>query len=112
MCRLLQVGLHSGVDHVAVVIGGVAEAFYHLTPHHLSHIVGIHLHDLPIKGCRHGRLLSHHSLRFVDHPQICHAPENPVSANLSFVRVAQGVIARRRFRHTRQHGVLCKVQLG
>ena len=108
----MQFGLNRGVDHIAVVVGGVTEAFYHLPPHHLCHIVGIDLHDLPIKGSRHGRLLSHHSLRFVDHPQICHAPENPVPANLSFVRVAQGVIARRRFGHTRQHGVLRKVQLG
>ena len=45
---------------------------------------------------------------FIDHAKARHTAQNPVTADLAFFRVAQRIVARWRFRHTGQHGVLCE----
>ena len=45
---------------------------------------------------------------FIDHAKARHTTQNPVTADLAFFRIAQRIVARRRFRHTGQHGVLCE----
>jgi hypothetical protein len=51
-------------------------------------------------------------LSFIDHAEARHTTQNPVPADLSFFRIAQRVVARGRFRHPRQHGVLCEREFG
>ena len=50
------------------------------------------------------------SIALVDHAEVGHPAENPIPADFSFLRVAQRIVARGRFGHTRQHGVLCQIE--
>ena len=50
-------------------------------------------------------------LSLINHAEVRHPTQNPVPADLAFFRVAQRVVARRRFRHTGQHRMLCEREL-
>ena len=52
MSGLLQLGLDRGVNHIAIVIGRVTEAFDHFLPDHFRHIVCVDLDNLTEEsGC-------------------------------------------------------------
>ena len=107
---LLLLGINRGVDDITVVIGRVTKALDHFTPDHFGNVVGIHLDDLTIKGSGHRGSLGGITLGFRNHAEVFHSAENPVTPDLAFLRVAEGVVARRCFGYACQHGVLCQIQ--
>ena len=108
MSCLLQLGLDRGVHHIAIVIGRVPKTLDHFLTDHFRHVVGVDLDNLTIESSGHRSVLCEQPVAVINHAKARHPTQDPVAAYFAFFWIAQGIIARGRFRDTGKHGVLCQ----